>query len=298
MTELTPQRVQVAFPVTRPAEDLRPAIDVFHRFIQQGLVEGMVLDVADYRHVPDGPGVMLVGHDVDYSLTDAVFSVVRKRHGDDDLGTQVRDLLRMGLGFLEAIADDPRLDVAVDPGTVTVSVLDRRLGDPAAVGQAVLAALTPLAAELFGDAADVTVAPAEDARRAPGVRIDADEAAAGKALAALGGAQPPLQSAWDIPVEDLVQLREGNAEFTLLDVREESEYETVNLGGTLIPLANLGERLDELDRDAHVVVHCRAGRRGAKAVALLREQGFDNAWNVNGGLMAWIDRVDPTLPRY
>lgn len=295
---MTPQRVQLSLPVTAAPEDLRPAIDVFHRFIQQGLVEGMVLDVADYRHVPDGPGVMLVGHDVDYGISQEAFTVVRKRHGEDDLDTQVRDLLRMGLGFIEAVADDPRLEVSVDTGTPTVTVLDRRLGDPAAVGDAVHAVLAPLAAELFGDAADVTVVPADDPRRAPGVRIDADDAAAGKALAALGGAQPPLQSAWDIPVEELVRLRESDADFTLLDVREESEYETVNLGGTLIPLASLGERLDELDRDAHVVVHCRAGRRGAKAVALLREQGFTDAWNVNGGLMAWVDRVDPTLPRY
>jgi sulfur-carrier protein adenylyltransferase/sulfurtransferase len=84
----------------------------------------------------------------------------------------------------------------------------------------------------------------------------------------------------------------------VLDVREESEHETVNLGGTLIPLAQLPDRLDELDRDATVLVHCRAGSRGGKAVVLLREAGFDDAWNVNGALVAWADRIDPSTLRY
>lgn len=295
---MTPQRLQVGFPLTRAPEDLGPAIELFHRCIQRGLVEGQLLDVADYRHVPGGPGVMLIAHDIDYSLSHDALTVVRKRQGDTDAAQQLRDLLRMGLGAWEVIAEDDAVDVAIDASTVTVAVLDRRLGDPDDVAQALATHLRPVVEELYGPDVALDPVPREDARRAPAVVIDAQSAAAAGVLQALGGSRAPLQSPWDIHVEELAKLRADGREFVLLDVREESEYQTVNLGGTLIPLAGLGQRLEELERDAHVVVHCRAGRRGAKAVTLLRENGFDNAWNVNGGLMAWIDRVDPSLPRY
>ncbi len=104
------------------------------------------------------------------------------------------------------------------------------------------------------------------------------------------------QSPWDISVEDLRKLRDEGADFVLVDVREPKEYETSQIGGQLIPLGQLEQRLDEIDRDAHVVVHCRSGGRSAKAVQVLRAAGFSNAWNVNGGLLAWIERIDPSQP--
>lgn len=106
------------------------------------------------------------------------------------------------------------------------------------------------------------------------------------------------QSPWDIGVEELKKLRDDGADFVLLDVREPHEVEICNLGGTVIPLGSLAERIEELDRDAHLVVHCRSGGRSAKAVEMLRSAGFANAWNVNGGMLAWIDRIDPSLTRY
>lgn len=84
----------------------------------------------------------------------------------------------------------------------------------------------------------------------------------------------------------------------LLDVREPHEFQICNLDGTLIPLKSLPSRLSELERGAHVVVHCRSGGRSAKAVELLRASVFENAWNVQGGILAWIDRIDPSLTRY
>ena len=108
----------------------------------------------------------------------------------------------------------------------------------------------------------------------------------------------PAQSPWDISVEELKQLRDDAADFVLLDVREPHEFEICHLDGQLIPLGDLPGRLGELDRDAHVVVHCRSGGRSAKAVEILRGAGFENAWNVNGGILAWIDRVDPSLTKY
>ena len=106
------------------------------------------------------------------------------------------------------------------------------------------------------------------------------------------------QSPWDISVEDLQKLRDEGADFVLVDVREPHEVEICELGGKVIPLGQLPARVDELDRDAHVVVHCRSGGRSAKAVEFLRGQGFDNAWNVQGGILAWIERIDPSLTPY
>jgi rhodanese-related sulfurtransferase len=292
-----PKRLKVTFPPAGPLPDLGGAIDAFHRFIQRGLVEGLILDVADYRHVPQGPGVLLVGHDVDYGLAEDGFSVVRKRSLEDDAATQLRDALRMGLGALAAVADDVEFDVAVDRARFTVTVFDRSLGAPDEVAGALRDAIAPSVTELFGP--DVKIAPVEasDARQAAAVHVEADPQSAVGVLEALGGAQPPLQSRWDITVEEFARLREQDDAPVVVDVREGSEYETVNLGGRLIPLASLQERLDELDRDDHIVVHCRAGNRGATAVEQLREAGFANAWNLNGALVAWRERIDPTLPR-
>jgi rhodanese-related sulfurtransferase len=295
---MNPARIKLTFPVTTPPTDLEPAIAVFHRFIQRGLVEGLILDVADYRHVPQGPGVLLVGHDVDYGVDDGGFTVVRKRSAGDSAAEQVRDALRMGLGAIDAVAADGALDVDVDRARFTVAVFDRREGAPEEVAAALHDELEPLVTELYGRDAKLSPLVADDARQAPAVHVEADPGAAEGVLEALGGAQPPLQSPWDIPVEELARLREQDADFVLLDVREETEYETVNLGGKLIPLATLGDRLDELDRQDHIVVHCRAGRRGASAVAQLREAGFRDAWNVNGALAAWSERIDPSVPRY
>lgn len=295
---MNPTRIKLTFPASRPAADLEPVIDVFHRFIQRGLVEGLILDVADYRHVPQGPGVLLIGHDVDYGVDDAAFTVVRKRSEQDPVDTQLRDALRMGLGTIEAIADDGGLDVEIDRGRFTLTVPDRRLGPPAEVADALREHVADVVGELYGPDARVVPVEPGDPREAPAVSVEADPERAAPALETLGGAQPPLQSPWDIPVEELARLREQEADFVLLDVREESEYESVNLGGRLIPLGSLPERLDELDPDDHIVVHCRSGHRSAAAVEQLREAGFRNAWNVNGALTAWRDRIDPTLPRY
>ena len=107
-----------------------------------------------------------------------------------------------------------------------------------------------------------------------------------------------VQSPWDISVEELKKLRDEGAEFTLVDVREPHEYEICHLDGVLVPLGSLAGRLDELDRNAHIAVHCRTGGRSANAVKLMRGAGFTNVWNVNGGILAWIDRIDPSLTRY
>jgi adenylyltransferase/sulfurtransferase len=107
-----------------------------------------------------------------------------------------------------------------------------------------------------------------------------------------------VQSPWDISVEDLKKLRDDGADFVLIDVREPREYEICHLDGKLIPLAELTGHLDELDRSAHIVVHCRSGGRSANAVKAMRGAGFENVWNLNGGILAWIERIDPSLTKY
>lgn len=106
------------------------------------------------------------------------------------------------------------------------------------------------------------------------------------------------QTEWDVSVEDLKSLLDDGADFLLLDVREPHEVEICNLGGQVVPLATLGGRLEDFDRNAHILVHCRAGPRSAKAVTAMRGVGFENVWNVQGGILAWIDRIDSSLTRY
>ena len=106
------------------------------------------------------------------------------------------------------------------------------------------------------------------------------------------------QCPWDIRVEDLKRLRDEASDFLLLDVREPQEYEICQLGGELVPLQTLGGRIGALDPKAHIVVLCRSGARSAAAVNAMREAGFENVWNVRGGILAWIDRIDPSLTPY
>jgi molybdopterin/thiamine biosynthesis adenylyltransferase/rhodanese-related sulfurtransferase len=85
----------------------------------------------------------------------------------------------------------------------------------------------------------------------------------------------------------------------VLDVREPSEARICSLpGARLIPLGELPRRLDELDRSVEIVVHCKSGARSARAVAVLREKGFTRATSLTGGILSWINEIDPSLPRY
>jgi adenylyltransferase/sulfurtransferase len=106
------------------------------------------------------------------------------------------------------------------------------------------------------------------------------------------------QSPWDISVEELKRLRDERADFQLIDVREPREYAICHLDGELIPLGSLATRFAELDPTAHIVVHCRSGGRSANAVKAMRGAGFENVWNLNGGILAWIERIDPSLTPY
>jgi adenylyltransferase/sulfurtransferase len=86
---------------------------------------------------------------------------------------------------------------------------------------------------------------------------------------------------------------------TVIDVREPHEHQICRIpGATLIPAAQLASRLDEFDRSKEVVVHCRSGGRSSKAVAMMRDKGFTHARNLKGGVLAWVDEIDPKQPKY
>ena len=99
------------------------------------------------------------------------------------------------------------------------------------------------------------------------------------------------------PEELKLSLDRGDDIF-VLDVREPHEYQICNIGGYLIPLGDLPARMNELDSSREIVAHCRSGVRSAKAVALLRQAGFGKVKNLAGGILAWSDKVDPTVPKY
>lgn len=112
---------------------------------------------------------------------------------------------------------------------------------------------------------------------------------------------PYMATVPEITVQDYHRLREGDDPPFLLDVRGPDEYAIANLGGAMIPLQELPERIAELEAhrdDPMLVVHCRSGARSARAVELLRQHGFENAVNLKGGILAWSDAVDPSVQKY
>ncbi|HWB95989.1 MAG TPA: molybdopterin-synthase adenylyltransferase MoeB [Bryobacteraceae bacterium] len=100
------------------------------------------------------------------------------------------------------------------------------------------------------------------------------------------------------PVEVKAKIDRGDR-FVLLDVREPHEYKICNIPtAILIPLGELPKRVSELNPSDEIVAHCKSGMRSAKAVAFLKQSGFDNVRNMKGGILAWSDKVDPSVPKY
>jgi len=99
----------------------------------------------------------------------------------------------------------------------------------------------------------------------------------------------------------LAQRAEGTEDFVLVDVREPHEYEIVAIpGSVLIPKGRFlsGEALSELPQDKRVVLHCKSGARSAEALAVLKGAGFADAVHVGGGVLAWANQIDTSLPTY
>ncbi|NUR47216.1 MAG: adenylyltransferase/sulfurtransferase MoeZ, partial [Hamadaea sp.] len=104
-----------------------------------------------------------------------------------------------------------------------------------------------------------------------------------------------------ITASELKDWQDAGKDIFLVDVREPAEYEIVRIpGSTLIPKGDIlsGQALADLPQDKQIVLHCKSGVRSAEALAALKAAGFSNAVHVQGGVLAWIKQIDPSLPVY
>ena len=102
----------------------------------------------------------------------------------------------------------------------------------------------------------------------------------------------------EISVQELKQKIDNKEDFQLIDVRETFEYETSNLDGLNIPLGGILIETDKIATDKPVIVQCRSGKRSAAAIMQLEQQGFNNLYNLKGGILAWQEAFDPNMPVY
>ena len=100
-------------------------------------------------------------------------------------------------------------------------------------------------------------------------------------------------------VQELKSMIDNKEDFQLIDVREQYEFDAVNINGELIPMNTVPHNLERISKDKPVVVHCKAGSRSATIVQFLEmNYGYSNLYNLKGGVLAWVNEIDPSLPKY
>ncbi len=103
----------------------------------------------------------------------------------------------------------------------------------------------------------------------------------------------------EIEVTEVKAKQDRGDKFILVDVREPHEFQIGRIPGSiLIPLGDVPKRLSEIDPNAEIVMHCKMGGRSAKAVDILKQNGYRNVRNMKGGILAWSEKVDPSVPKY
>jgi rhodanese-related sulfurtransferase len=102
----------------------------------------------------------------------------------------------------------------------------------------------------------------------------------------------------EITVQELKEKLDSGEDFQLIDVREDFEYETSNIGGVLIPLGGILIEADKISKDKPVVVMCRSGKRSAAAIMQLEQLAYTNLSNLQGGILAWAAEIDPDISVY
>ncbi|MEQ8302973.1 MAG: molybdopterin-synthase adenylyltransferase MoeB [Cyclobacteriaceae bacterium] len=103
----------------------------------------------------------------------------------------------------------------------------------------------------------------------------------------------------EITVAELKALKDSNADFQLIDVREDYEYEICNIGGELISIGDIPQQIEKIDRSKKVILHCRSGSRSSNTIKWLeKNHNFTNLYNLKGGITAWADEIDPSMPKY
>lgn len=102
-----------------------------------------------------------------------------------------------------------------------------------------------------------------------------------------------------IDVHELKRLKDEKRDFQLIDVRERDEHEFCNIGGELIPMGTVLQKADAFNKEKQVIVYCRSGVRSAQVILALQQRfGFTNLYNLEGGILAWSEEIDPTVPQY
>jgi rhodanese-related sulfurtransferase len=102
----------------------------------------------------------------------------------------------------------------------------------------------------------------------------------------------------EVTVTELKQLMDSKADFQLIDVREPHEADIAEIGGELIPMGEVMTNLDRISKDKQVIVHCRSGARSGTIAKALESQGYNNVYNLKGGILAWANEIDPSVPKY
>ena len=115
----------------------------------------------------------------------------------------------------------------------------------------------------------------------------------------MGAGSPGPRSDMDITVKELKERMDRGDAPRVIDVREPHEHAICSIpGAELIPAAQFAQRLDEFEKDAEIIVHCKSGGRSGRAVDMMKARGFKNPRNLAGGVLAWIDQIDPTQRKY
>lgn len=103
----------------------------------------------------------------------------------------------------------------------------------------------------------------------------------------------------EITVRELKTKLDNNEDFQLIDVREQNEREFTNIGGDHISMGSVMQNLDKINNDKDVVVYCRSGSRSGQIVSFLEmNHGFENLYNLKGGILAWADEIDESIKKY
>lgn len=103
----------------------------------------------------------------------------------------------------------------------------------------------------------------------------------------------------EVTAQELQKMKASGENFQLIDVREPYEYDICNIDGELIPMSEIPTSVDRIAKDKKVVIHCRSGKRsGDMLLWLEKNHGFDNLYNLKGGILAWAKDIDPSMPTY
>ena len=103
----------------------------------------------------------------------------------------------------------------------------------------------------------------------------------------------------EISVTELKQMMDNHEDFQLIDVREPHEYDICHITEELIPMAEVPFNMDKISKDKKVIIHCHGGGRSGRIIQWLEENnGFENLYNLKGGIGAWAKEIDPSMPQY